>query len=405
MPGLLQKILLSAALLRLAVEGAPSTATKQGNGPKAIYFLTNNAQNAVVALPVGCDGTLSHGSVTGTGGKGSNSIDKNTNLPAGPDALSSQSALTVSGQYLFAVNAGSNSLTMFSISAKDPTKLTALGHSASLPGDFPVTVAASAKNNLVCVGTTGAKSGVSCTSFSSHGLGKMDALRPFGLGQTTPPVGPFNTVSQVFFSSDESVLFTTVKGNPPANNTGFISAFPVNSKSPCGGAISTLSTTETRSSPAGTAVLFGSATIPGSTSLFVTDASFGAAVLAVDSSDKATLTGKGVIADQAATCWVAISDVTGNAYVTDIAVNHIVEMSTKDASIISSTDLSANGGTGLTDLASGGNFIYALSAGDGKAKATVTVLDVSGGKVKQIQYFDVSSTGAGKNSQGMTLLL
>jgi hypothetical protein len=294
---------------------------------------------------------------------------------------------------------------MFSISAKDPTKLTALGQSASVPGDFPVTVAASAKNNLVCVGTTGAKSGVSCTSFSSQGLGKMDALRPFGLGQTTPPVGPFNTVSQVFFSSDESVLFTAVKGNPPANNTGFISAFPVNAKSPCGGAITTLSTTETRSSPAGTAVLFGSAAIPGSTSLFVTDASFGAAVLAVDSSDKTTLTGKGVIADQSATCWVAISDVTGNAYVTDIAVNHIVEMSTKDASIISSTDLSANGGTGLTDIASGGNFLYALSAGDGKAKATVTVLDVSGGKVKQVQYFDVSSTGAGKNSQGMTLLM
>ncbi|OBT57099.1 hypothetical protein VE04_02169 [Pseudogymnoascus sp. 24MN13] len=406
MPGLFQKILLSAALLGLAVEGAPSTATKQqGNGPKAIYFLTNNAQNAVVALPVGCDGTLSRGSVTGTGGKGSNSIDMGTNLPAGPDALSSQSALKVSGQYLFAVNAGSNSLTMFSISAKDPTKLTALGQSASIPGDFPVTVAASAKNNLVCVGTTGAKSGVSCTSFSSQGLGKMDALRPFGLGQTTPPVGPFNTVSQVFFSGDESVLFTAVKGNPPANNTGFISAFPVNAKSPCGGAITTLSTTETRSSPAGTAVLFGSAAIPGSTSLFVTDASFGAAVLAVDSSDKTTLTGKGVIADQSATCWVAISDVTGNAYVTDIAVNHIVEMSTKDASIISSTDLSANGGTGLTDIASGGNFLYALSAGDGKAKATVTVLDVSGGKVKQVQYFDVSSTGAGKNAQGMTLLM
>lgn len=96
MPGLLQKILLSAALLGLAVEGAP--ATKQGNGPKAIYFLTNNAQNSVVALPVGCDGTLSRGSVTGTGGKGSNSIDMSTNLPAGPDALSSQSALKVSGQ-------------------------------------------------------------------------------------------------------------------------------------------------------------------------------------------------------------------------------------------------------------------------------------------------------------------
>lgn len=294
---------------------------------------------------------------------------------------------------------------MFSISTRDPTKLTALGHSVSIPGDFPVTVAASSKNNLVCVGTTGVKSGISCTSFSSHGLGKMDALRPFGLGQSTPPVGPFNTVSQAFFSNDESVLFTTVKGNPPANNTGFLSAFSVSPASACGGAISSLSRSETRSSPAGTAVLFGSAASPDSTSLFVTDASFGAAVLAVDSSNKAILTGKGVIADQSATCWATISAVTGNAYVTDIAVNRIVEMNTRDASIISSTDLSSNGGPGLTDVTSGGNFIYALSAGNGTTKTAVTVLDVSGGNVKQIQHFDVSSTGAGKNSQGLALLM
>ena len=100
---LFQKIILSAAVVGLvAVEGVPNTvphtATEQDAGPKAIYFLTNDAKNAVVALPIGCDGTVSHGSVTGTGGKGSNSIDMNTNLPAAPDALSSQSALTVSGQ-------------------------------------------------------------------------------------------------------------------------------------------------------------------------------------------------------------------------------------------------------------------------------------------------------------------
>jgi hypothetical protein len=102
MPGLLQKTLLLATVLALAVEGAPyvesRAATAKSNGPKAIYFLTNNAQNAVVTLPIECDGTLSHGSVTATGGKGANSIDMNTNLPAAPDALNSQSSLTISGQ-------------------------------------------------------------------------------------------------------------------------------------------------------------------------------------------------------------------------------------------------------------------------------------------------------------------
>src|SRR5512142_2473180 len=98
---------------------------------------------------------------------------------------------------------------MFAIDAKDPSKLTMVGKPAAIPGEFPNTVAASMKNSLACVATTGAKAGVSCASFSSEGLGTMDGLRPFNLGQTTPPVGPTNTVSQVFFSNDGSTLFST----------------------------------------------------------------------------------------------------------------------------------------------------------------------------------------------------
>ena len=295
---------------------------------------------------------------------------------------------------------------MFSIDPKDPTKLTALGQPAAIPGEFPSTVAASAKNNMVCVGTTGAKAGVSCATFSSKGLGKMDALRPFDLGQTTPPVGPLNTVSQVFFSDDETTLFTTVKGNPPANNTGFLSSFPVTAASGCGGAEASLSTQETRSSPEGTAVLFGTKPIPGTTSLFATDASFGAVVLGVDTAKQATVLGKGSIADQAATCWVTINEVSKTAFVTDVGVNHVVEMSLEDASIISTTDLSANGDPGLIDLASGGNFVYALSPGNGTTKAAVTVMDVSGGEIKQVQHFKLNKkTTAGKNAQGMAVLL
>jgi hypothetical protein len=102
MPGRLRKIILFVAALIVTIEGAPHAESRAAltpnNGPKAIYFLTNNEQNAVVALPVGCDGTLSHGSVTLTGGKGSNTINMDTKMPASPDALSSQSALTISGQ-------------------------------------------------------------------------------------------------------------------------------------------------------------------------------------------------------------------------------------------------------------------------------------------------------------------
>lgn len=96
----------------------------------------------------------------------------------------------------------------------------------------------------------------------------MDALRPFELRQTTPPVGPTNTVSQAFFSRDESRLFATVKGDlAVAGRTGFFSVFAVDEGE--GGAVVSRRDDE----------------------VFVADASFGAAVLSLRS-DKAVMGGR-----------------------------------------------------------------------------------------------------------------
>jgi hypothetical protein len=207
---------------------------------------------------------------------------------------------------------------------------------------------------------------------SPSGLSPLDtSLRPFALNQTTPPSGPLNTVSQTFFNADSSALFTTVKGNPGVNNTGFLSVFPV-----VNGAVST---TETRSSPAGTAVLFGTALLPNSSDIFVTDASFGSATLSLDGNNDGSVVAKTNIADQKATCWAAFSDVTGTAFVTDVAVNHLVEVDTATGSLINELN-SGNGNPGMIDLVSAGNFIYALSPGNESVKAAVTVFDVSGGR-------------------------
>lgn len=65
---------------------------------KAIYFLSNDAINSVVALKVNADGTLSRdGSITLTGGSGASGIDAATNAPADDDVLFSQSALKAEG--------------------------------------------------------------------------------------------------------------------------------------------------------------------------------------------------------------------------------------------------------------------------------------------------------------------
>jgi len=304
---------------------------------------------------------------------------------------------------IFAVNAGSNTLSMLTVSRDDPTKLTMVGAPVKVPGEFPNTVAASAKSNIVCVGMTGAKAGVSCSSFSDKGLSAMDDLRPFDLKQTTPPAGPTNTVSQVLFSDDESMLFTMVKGDPAVNNTGFMASFNVEQA----GQGMAVSMQEARSSPEGTAVLFGSQVIPGTSKVFATDASFGAAILEVDGQTcEATTVATGEVEGQMATCWVAISEMTETAFVTDVGRNRVVEMSLEDASVISELDLTCNGDPGLIDLAAAGNFLYALAPGNGTTSAAVTVLDVSGGSgsAKMVQHFELKGM-AGKTAMGMKVMM
>ncbi|KAF1945499.1 hypothetical protein EJ02DRAFT_441875 [Clathrospora elynae] len=327
-----------------------------------------------VALPTGENGTLSQGTVTKTGGAGSNSIDGSTGAKAVPDALVVQ--LTLS-QHVFAVNAGSNILTMLSISHQDPTSLTPLGKPAAMPGEFPNTVSALAKNKLVCVDTTEALAGISCAPFSAQGLGQFDCLRAFDLKQTAPPVGPNNTVSQTLFCAQSN-------------------------KSP-----SSLSAKETRSSPPEIAVLFGSFVMPNDpTSLFVTDASFGAAILSLDKSNAATVKQAQLLAGQEATCWAAISPLTYSAFVTNVAMNRVLKMSIDYASILGQLDLSANGNAGRIDLKAAGDFVYALSPGTGTGKAAVTLLDISEGKgtMKEVQHFGLGGV-AGGNAQGMAVKL
>ena len=305
-------------------------------------------------------------------------------------------------QLIFAVNAGSNTVSMLKIHNSDPTKLTMVGKPVAIPGEFPNTVAASLKNKMVCVGASGAKAGVSCASFSSTGLGEMDTLRVFELNQSTPPVGPTNTVSQVFFSDNESMLFSTVKGDPTKNNTGFLAAFPITQA--CRTSAASADQKGVRSSPEGTAVLFGSSTIPGSSDLFVTDASFGGAVLSIDyKTSLATTKGKATVDGQKATCWATVSSVTKTAFVTDVGSNRIVEMSLADASIQNVIDLNANGDPGLIDLKAAGNFIYALSPGNGSTASAVTVVDAT--TKLQVQHFPVNNQTVDRNAMGMAVFL
>lgn len=97
------KTLLSFLVITALSRAAPCNHTASGTAAaavksaKAVYLITNDVQNAIVALTVNADGTLSKGSTTLTGGQGASGIDGAKNATAGPDALFSQSAIKVDG--------------------------------------------------------------------------------------------------------------------------------------------------------------------------------------------------------------------------------------------------------------------------------------------------------------------
>jgi hypothetical protein len=300
---------------------------------------------------------------------------------------------------MVALNPGSNTASLFAISKDDATKMTMVGKPVDTMGDFPVSVAISSKLSMACVANTGTRAGVACYRMTSTGLLPEGSLRSFALNQTNPPSGPLNTVSQTFFNADSTALLTTVKGDPTKNNTGFLSSFPVKD--------GRVSNTGTQTSPAGTAVLFGSTTLPGTTDIFVTDASFGSATLSSATADfsVAQVKASTKIDGQKATCWATFSATTGTAFVTDVAKNTLNEIDTATGAIVKSVN-GTNGNLGMIDLANKGNFVYALAPGNASAgvPVNVAVYDVSGGKgsVKELQNFMVK--GVSDSVQGMTIL-
>lgn len=302
------------------------------------------------------------------------------------------SSSTNSQQVLLAVNPGSNTLSMFTIDPWNPTSLSPVGTPAPTLGDFPVSVTISQKLNQACVANSGTNAGIACFYMTPHGLIPLDkAIRSLTLSpaQSNPPAGPLNTISQTFFNDDSSALLTTVKGNG-ANNTGYISAFPVQN--------GRVSTQDVRSSPNGTAVLFGVAPLPGQNDkIFMTDASFGATTVDVSRNLTASSLTHTAIDGQGATCWATFSSTTGTGFVTDVKVNRLVEIDPCTGAIVAEHD-SQNGNAGMIDLEGKGDFVYALAPGN---QTHVSVWDVSGGKgtAKEVQNFAVN--GVGGSAQGM----
>ena len=168
-----------------------------------VFVQTDNpAGNTVVAYDRADDGTLTQAGSYPTGGNGG------VLTGSVVDHLASQASLTYDDQHslLFAVNAGSNSVSVFSV---DGDYLT-LRQVVASGGEFPVSVAV--HDDLAYV--LNARAGGSVQGYAVFGghLFPLGSNRPLGLNASATPEF-VNTPGQVAFSPDGSQLIVTTKAN------------------------------------------------------------------------------------------------------------------------------------------------------------------------------------------------
>ena len=145
-------------------------------------------------------------------------------------------------------------------------------------------------------------------------------MRPLGLNQTTPPLGPGGTASQIIFSEDQQSIIVAVKGTRDGV-PGFLASWDINDDG-------SLSPMYTRIEvPEGGRAPFSLTPIPGRNGILSADFNigvdvfdFGSGAAMVASSNRTTAMS---IANQTAVCWSAWSPKTDSFYVTD-TVNGII---------------------------------------------------------------------------------
>jgi WD40 repeat protein len=191
--------------------GFPHPGPIHGPGPgpiagpqRAVFVQTDNtAGNQVVVYDRASNGTLAQTGIFNTGGLGG--VLSGSEV----DHLASQGSLAYdpANDLLYAVNAGSNTISVFAVFGNQ----LALRQVISSGGAFPVSIAVS--RGLVYV--VNAEEGGSVQGFASlfgHLIPIPGSKRPLGLNAAATPQFT-NTPGQVAFSPDGSKLIVTTKAN------------------------------------------------------------------------------------------------------------------------------------------------------------------------------------------------
>lgn len=183
-------------ILPLAAGFASPASADAGNFPGAVYTITNAAAgNEVLVYNRAGDGTLTFGGAYATGGLGSG------------NGLGSQEALALSQnkRWLFAVNAGSNDISVFAVK-KNGLKLMDVVASG---GERPISL--TFRDNLLYVLNAGGSGNIA--GFRFDGRGSLSPLAGSTRHLSNHGVGAAPGPAQISFDPDGRVLVVTEKAS------------------------------------------------------------------------------------------------------------------------------------------------------------------------------------------------
>ena len=317
---------------------AVSSASTPSSVSGAVFTQTNSATgNAILAFSRSSSGILAAAGQYSTHGLGTGA------------GLGDQGALALSGGWLFAVNAGSNQISVFKVSGTN-LKLTDIANSR---GVSPLSV--TVDGNIVYVVNAG----------NATTAGNIAGFRVSPSGMLHPIAGSIRSLSsnssvgpaEISFNPSGTVLAVTEK------NTNYIDTYVVNSFGVAGPAkITTSDGTEP----------FGFAFDP-SGQLVVSNAASGSlSSYAVSSTGTLTVVSDSIVDGGIAPCWVAISG-NGQLAYTDNAHGNTISSFTISHSGALTLQQSVAATTNLTplDLAFGGNshYLYSFNSGSNEIQA------------------------------------
>lgn len=358
------KLLLVPVLVAAVAAAATATASAQASNSTrsgAVYTLSNStAGNAVAVFDRAADGGLIPVGTVATGGIGTGG------------GLGSQGALAISadGKLLFAVNAGSNSITELAARPQGPVVV----NTVSSGGVQPISI--TVHDGLVYVLNAGGAGNVTGFTVASDGLVPLaGSTRPLGANSSGP--------AQVSFTPDGAFLAVTEK------NSSTIDTYAVVADGLAGAPVTSASAGQTP---------FGFDFDQAGHLLASEAASQSASSYTIDAAGAHVVGGPVSTNGQAAPCWLIATRDGKYAYTANAGSGTISGFSVTNGvlALLDPSGISANLGAGSHPLdeavSSEGGFLYNLTDG----KHVITGFQIGAdGSLTQVTTVEVPAGAAG----------